>query len=212
MRRYFRDLYAGVTTILVGMWVTFRHLFQPAVTVQYPRQRLPMFPNTRARLVNHEDECGVCLSCERVCPAHCFTIKGVRAEKDEDLGLLPDGKPKRMHLVQFDINMNTCLFCGLCVDACDTKSLRWEKPQETPVFSRAELVKTFVTMPEERKRELLAREAARKAARAAAAPKPAAGAKPAVKPVPKAPEKEGGEGSKTEKEPAGGQSGAGNGD
>jgi NADH-quinone oxidoreductase subunit I len=179
---YFRDIYSGISTILIGMRVTFRHLFMPTITVQYPREKLPMFPRTRARLVNHEAECGVCLSCEKICPAGCFTIKGVRAEKDEDLGILPDGKPKKMHVVQFDINMSTCLYCGLCVDACDTKSLRWEQPQEDSSFIRRELIKDFVTMPPERKKELLDREAARKAARAAAGPpKP-----PVAKGTPKA--------------------------
>jgi len=176
---YFKDIYTGITTILIGMRVTFKHLFVPAITVQYPRETLSMFSTSRARLVNHEVECGVCLSCEKICPAGCFTIKGVRAEKDEDLGLLPDGKPKKMHVVQFDINMSTCLFCGLCVDACDTHSLRWERPQEVSVFTRKELLKDFVTMSEPRKKELLAREEARKAARAAAPPKPPV--KPGVK-------------------------------
>jgi len=175
MSSYFRDIWIGIITILAGMEVTLRHLFVRRITVQYPRESLQMFPRTRARLVNHEDECGVCLACQRACPSKCFVIKGVRAEKDEDLGILPDGKPKRMHLVQFDVEMSTCLYCGLCVDACPTGSLRWEKPQEKPVYNRDELLKGFVTMPEEEIQRLLEKEADRKAARAAAS-------KPVVKP------------------------------
>lgn len=160
--RYFRDVIVGSWTILVGMWVTLRHLFLPRVTVQYPRERLPMFPRTRARLVNHTEECGYCLACQRVCPAHIFTIKGVRAGPDEDLGILPDGKPKKIHVVQFDIDMSKCLYCGLCVEACETKSLRWEQPVEEVAFSREELYKKFSHYTPEQVEELRRKEEERK--------------------------------------------------
>ena len=168
MTTYFRDIWLGITTVLAGMQVTFKHLFMPTITVQYPRETLPMFPLTRAKLVNHEDECGVCLSCQRVCPVNIFTIKGVRADKGEDLGILPDGKPKLMHLVEFDIDMSKCVYCGLCVEACDTKSLRWDKPQEDAVFTREEMIHTFCTMPAEEKAERIARDEERKQAAEAA--------------------------------------------
>lgn len=169
MSKYFKDIYSGVTTVLLGMWVTFRHLFDRAITVQYPRETLPMNKNTRARLVNHIDECGYCLACARVCPVNIFTIKGVRADKDEDLGMLPDGKPKRVHVIQFDIDMSKCVYCGLCVDACDTKSLRWEAPQEECSFTRPEMHKSFANIPPDEVQNLLAKEEERKKQKAAEA-------------------------------------------
>ncbi|MFN3821094.1 MAG: 4Fe-4S binding protein [bacterium] len=156
----------GSWTILVGMWVTLRHLFLPTVTVQYPRERLVMFPRTRAKLVNHVDECGYCLACQRICPAHIFTIKGVRAGPEENLGFLPDGKPKKIHVVQFDIDMSKCLYCGLCVEACETKSLRWEQPVEEVTESRQDLYKKFSHYTPDQVVELMRREEERKRAKA----------------------------------------------
>ena len=178
MAGYFTDIWIGVTTVLKGMWVTFVHLFQPRVTVQYPREQVPMYTRTRATLVNHAEICGYCLSCKRVCPVNIFTIVGARAETGEDLGLLPDGKPKKMHILEFKIDMSKCVYCGLCVDACDTQSLRWEQPQEKPVFSRRELLHDFSDMTEEAKRRVREREEARKAAKAAAAKAAAAPSTP----------------------------------
>lgn len=168
--------------------MTFRHLFQRRVTIQYPHEKVPMFPRTRAMLVNHAEDCGYCLSCKRVCPVDIFTIVGARAEKDEDLGILPDGKPKKMHILEFKIDMSKCVYCGLCVQACDTHSLRWEIPQEPPVYRREDLHKDFSDMTEELKATVRAREeqkkkekAAQAAAAKAAAPKPTeSGDKPAT--------------------------------
>ena len=183
---YFRDLLIGVKTVLEGMWVTFSHLFHPAITVQYPREKVPMFPRTRATLVNHAEICGYCLSCKRVCPVDIFTIVGARAEKDEDLGMLPDGKPKRMHILEFKIDMSKCVYCGLCVQACDTGSLVWEIPQEPPVFRREELHKDFSDMTEEAKARVREREEQRKKERAAQAAAKAAA--PSAAPAPAKPE------------------------
>ncbi|MBU0508467.1 4Fe-4S binding protein [bacterium] len=169
MAGYFRDLWIGVVTVLKGLWVTFAHLFQRRVTVQYPRETVPMFPRTRVTLVNHAEECGFCLSCKRVCPVNIFTIVGARADKDEDLGILPDGKPKKMHILEFKIDLSKCVYCGLCVDACDTKSLRWELPQEPSVFRRQELHKDFSDMTEEEKARVRTREEQRKKEKAAQA-------------------------------------------
>ncbi|MBI2951871.1 NADH-quinone oxidoreductase subunit I, partial [bacterium] len=36
MREYFRNIWEGVWTVLVGMKITLRHLFVPSITLQYP--------------------------------------------------------------------------------------------------------------------------------------------------------------------------------
>jgi len=189
MADYFKDIWAGVSTIIAGMAVTFRHIFaERAITIQYPRVIKEMYPRARARLVNRIEDCECCYKCQRICPVNIFTIKGVRADKDEDLGMLPTGKPKLMHILEFDIDFSKCIYCGLCVDVCETKSLHWESPQEASVYTRRELVKSFAVMSEEEKKRLLDKEAAKKAARAAKA-----GAKP-----PKKVENKEGDGEKEE--------------
>jgi len=168
MASYFKDVYTGVSTVLTGMWITFKHLFEPTITVQYPREKLEMYPRTRARLVNHIEECGYCLGCQKVCPVKIFTIKGVKASADEDLGTLPSGSKKKMHVIQFDIDMSKCLYCGLCVDACDEGSLRWEQPQEEVAFDKGTLYHEFSDFTREQREAILKKEEERKAAAATA--------------------------------------------
>ncbi len=164
---YFNDVYTGVSTVLTGMWITFKHLFAPTITIQYPREKLAMYPRTRARLVNHIEDCGFCMSCARVCPAHIFTIKGVKMEPGDQERIMPDGKPKKMHVIQFDIDMSKCLYCGLCVESCDTRSLRWDQPQELVAWNRDEMFREFSDFTAAQRAELMAKEEARKAAAAA---------------------------------------------
>jgi NADH-quinone oxidoreductase subunit I len=179
IHRYFRDIYLGVVTTLVGMRVTARHFFVPAVTVQYPHQRLPLPQTARVKLVNDIDSCNGCQQCARACPVEIITIETVKTQPDENLGLMPDGKPRRLHIVRFDIDMSKCVFCGLCVEACPTSSIHWEQPQEKVTYGRIGLQRHWSKYtPEERKR-LQDSDAALKAAKAAEAAQ-AAAAKPAA--------------------------------
>jgi len=185
MAGYFKDLWLGVTTVIAGMHVTFKHLFEPHITIQYPREIKDMYPRARARLINTINDCECCYKCQRICPVNIFVIKGIRADKDEDLGMLPNGKPKMMHILEFSIDFSKCVYCGLCVDVCETYSLHWEAPQEVCTFTRGEMLINFDDMPEEEKQRLLKKEEEKKAARAAAAEaKAKAGG---AKPVPKKP-------------------------
>ncbi len=181
MGKYFKDLWLGITSVLAGMQVTFGHLFRKNITIQYPKQKHPMFPRTRADLFNTIEECGACLKCTRICPVGIITVKSVKAGPDEDLGMLPDGNPKKMHVVQFDIDFSKCVYCGLCVDVCDTKSLHWRQPQKESTFSRNELFFDFVKIPHEERQAMIAKDDERKAA-AAEARKAKAAAKKKPKP------------------------------
>lgn len=102
----------------VGLWTTLKNQFRPHVTVEYPKETVPLSPRFRGapRLRYHpgtgEELCIACHLCEVVCPDNCIHIV---SEKK------PEGKGKR--LVSFEINLERCCFCGLCVDPCPTKPL-----------------------------------------------------------------------------------------
>jgi NADH-quinone oxidoreductase subunit I len=68
MVTYFGNIYRGVKTILVGMFQTWRALFRPAITEQYPHERFEMPENVRGILYNNVDDCIGCFKCARVCP------------------------------------------------------------------------------------------------------------------------------------------------
>ncbi|PYU92620.1 MAG: NADPH-quinone oxidoreductase, partial [Acidobacteria bacterium] len=36
MLNYFREIYYGMVTVAISMWMTLCHLFTPSVTLQYP--------------------------------------------------------------------------------------------------------------------------------------------------------------------------------
>ena len=64
------------------MWITFKRLFKPIVTVQYPRQKLTMTPNFRGHIefIRFDDtkthHCVACGLCARTCPSHVIKLQG----------------------------------------------------------------------------------------------------------------------------------------
>ncbi len=112
-------------------------------TVQYPEERLRMFPRFHGQLVQARDEtgdykCTACKSCERACPHGVITVEGERN---------PDRESKKKMLVTtFTWDAGRCLFCGLCVEACNFDALRWAQDYELADYSRDALVYDFERM------------------------------------------------------------------
>jgi len=92
---------------MVGMRITFRQIFDRAVTHQYPYQKRllfneadapakwmgtvqnnkrPIHDGFRGQLHNRIEDCIGCTNCARECPVECITIETERAGKDEELG------------------------------------------------------------------------------------------------------------------------------
>ena len=88
MIAYVRDVWAGFLTVLYAMRVTLRHLFTPAVTVQYPKVRrtLPLRSLNRhvltVDLATGKLKCTSCDACAKVCPTRCITIIGAGKGKE----------------------------------------------------------------------------------------------------------------------------------
>src|ERR1051325_8659896 len=71
--------------LITGMWTTFRHMFKPKVAVNYPYQKVPMFPKYRGKQVLMRDEnglekCVACGLCSVACPADAIYLEA--AEND----------------------------------------------------------------------------------------------------------------------------------
>ena len=74
MGTYFGNIWRGIVTILIGMGVTWRHLFTPAVTIQYPDVKVKLPERARNRLYVNMDDCIGCDQCSMACPVDCITI------------------------------------------------------------------------------------------------------------------------------------------
>jgi len=167
MTEYFRNIYIAASTILIGMWVTFRHLFTPAVTVQYPHQRDVLPERSRQKLFVDMDDCEGCRQCERACPVDCITVETVKALPEENLGMTKEGKQKKLHVIKFDIDMSKCCYCNLCTFPCPTEAIHMTPDYEFATYDRNDFLLNFARYSAEEAENLRERQRKAKEAKAA---------------------------------------------
>jgi NADH-quinone oxidoreductase subunit I len=195
MRKYFFDIYKSVWTVLVGMKITFVHLFTPAVTIQYPDVKLKLPERARNRLYVNMDDCIGCFQCDMACPVNCISIETVKSLPTDDLGITSTGQKKKLWVTKFDIDIGKCCYCGLCVYPCPTECIKMTDVYEFSEYKRHDLIYNFATLNEgeitniKAKAAEMEKEAAAKKAAAAAAAAQAKAAAPAAAPAPAPPAK-----------------------
>lgn len=143
LRTYFKNTWEGIYTILVGMKVTWKHLFVPAVTIQYPEERVPMVERARNRLFVNMDDCIGCNQCSNACPVNCIEIETVKSLPTDDLGITSNGKKKALWVTKFDIDIAKCCYCQLCVFPCPTDCIYMTDVYEFSEFNRNDLIYKF---------------------------------------------------------------------
>jgi NADH-quinone oxidoreductase subunit I len=146
MKQYLKNTWEGIWTVLVGMKITFKHLFVPSVTIQYPDVKLPLPERVRNRLYVNMDDCIGCDQCARACPVDCITIETVKSLPAEDLGKTSNGKKKALWVTQFDIDIAKCCYCQLCVFPCPTECIYMTDVYEFAEFERSNLIYNFATL------------------------------------------------------------------
>jgi len=163
---------------LVGMKITFKHLFVPEVTIQYPEIKVPMAERVRNRLYVNMDDCIGCDQCARACPVNCIEIETVKSLPTEDLGKTSNGKKKALWVTKFNIDIAKCCYCQLCVFPCPTECIYMTDVYEFAEFEREDLLYKFATLTpaqaEEKKNNFDVFQAEKEAAKVAAAEKAAA--------------------------------------
>ena len=102
--------------IFKGLFLTFRRIFKPSVTINYPYEKAPLSPRFRGehalrRYPSGEERCIACKLCEAVCPALAITIEA--EERD-------DGSRRT---TKYDIDMTKCIYCGLCQESCPVDAI-----------------------------------------------------------------------------------------
>ena len=114
--------------LVKGLGVTARTMFQPTVTVQYPKEKEA--PTTRARgvIALKEENCTACMLCGRECPDWCIYIEG---HKEKRPPRREGGKPRTVNVLdRFDIDYALCMYCGICVEVCPFDALFWSPEYE----------------------------------------------------------------------------------
>lgn len=119
--------------ILSGMFLTFRYMFRPKVTINYPHEKGPLSPRFRGehalrRYESGEERCISCKLCEAICPAQAITIEGA-----------PRGDDGSRRTVQYNIDMTKCIYCGLCQEACPVDAIVEGPNFEFATYTREEL-------------------------------------------------------------------------
>jgi NADH-quinone oxidoreductase subunit I len=102
--------------LLSGMSLTFRYMFKPKATLNYPYEKGHLSPRFRGehalrRYPNGEERCIACKLCEAICPALAITIE---AEPRAD---------GSRRTTRYDIDMTKCIYCGLCQEACPVDAI-----------------------------------------------------------------------------------------
>ena len=149
MRNYILKFWQGLITIFIGMRVTWRHLYVPAVTIQYPSVKPELPERERNRLYVNMDDCIGCDQCARACPVNCIEIETVKSVPGDDLGKTSNGKKKALWVTKFDIDIAKCCYCQLCVFPCPTDCIYMTDVYEFSEFERDNLIYDFVTLTAE---------------------------------------------------------------
>lgn len=123
------------TELVKGFSLTFRYMFRPKVTLNYPYEKGPLSPRFRGehalrRYPNGEERCIACKLCEAICPAQAITIEAERRA---------DGSRRT---TRYDIDMTKCIYCGFCEEACPVDAIVEGPNMEFAAETREELFYT----------------------------------------------------------------------
>ena len=120
MRTWLRDVWEGFSTVLVGMRITWRHLFTGKVTLQYPEEKWQLPPKSRMRLFMKYEDCIGCGQCVRACPVSCIYLKAEKRDPKLPAIFAANGQGIKLDVQVFDIDMSLCCYCNLCTYPCPT--------------------------------------------------------------------------------------------
>ena len=147
MISYFKEILVGFWSLLAGMAVTIRYFTKPIVTVQYPREKIPMSPAYRGYpqlIIDPETQTHRCIACEmcsRICPSQLITVEGTK---------FPGEKQKRA--TRYLHEHYYCSLCGLCTEVCPTTALEYSKEYRLGGFHREDFIFDHLVLLQKRQK------------------------------------------------------------
>ena len=122
-----------------GFGLTFKTMFRPAVTVQYPEVKPEPEKRYHGRHVlnRHPDGLEKCVGCELcawACPADAIYVEGADNTPEARFS------PGERYGAVYQINYLRCILCGLCIEACPTRALTMTSEYEFSADNRADMI------------------------------------------------------------------------
>lgn len=127
MIKYFKNIASGAISLIKGLVITFKNMFCPKITLQYPRERQPMAERFRGLVDLRVEKCIACSQCVRICPTGCLSLASKLSEE------------KKKTLESFKYNIELCCFCGLCEQVCPVSALYLNKIYEVTSYNHQDL-------------------------------------------------------------------------
>lgn len=119
--------------IFKGLLYTFKQMFAPTFTMNYPEEKWDPPAIFRGRPVLVEDDgqerCVSCGLCARACPPLAISMQ---ASENED--------PKERYPEKFEINMLRCIYCGFCEEVCPEEAIVMSQDYDIVFESREDAV------------------------------------------------------------------------
>ncbi|MEQ1876644.1 MAG: 4Fe-4S binding protein [Bdellovibrionia bacterium] len=121
-------------------------------TVEYPFVVRSLPVKSHTTLKNNFLECTGCLSCEKTCPVHAIHIEGYEYSPQMRRPQTSGGVPFEREIEGFKVDYSRCIFCGICVDVCPTKSLTYTRTFARPETQEKSLAVDLVHVPRSMRR------------------------------------------------------------
>ena len=135
-------LYRTFGETLRGLRTTFKKFVETPQTIQYPEEKVPVYPRFRGRHKLHRfedsglEKCVGCSLCAAACPSDCIRV--VAAENTPEHRVSAGER----YAAVYEINLSRCIFCGYCEIACPFDAITMGHDYEMADYNRSDLIFT----------------------------------------------------------------------
>jgi NADH-quinone oxidoreductase subunit I len=125
-----------------GLKTTMARVPEGVTTLQYPEEKVPVYPRFRGRHKLHRfedtglEKCVGCSLCAAACPADCIRV--VAAENTPENRVSAGER----YATVYEINLSRCIFCGYCELACPFDAITMGHDYELSSYDREDLIFT----------------------------------------------------------------------